>query len=194
MKTILAFAVFLLSLGQCLADPAAQDPWKSCRGRYETKYDKFKDRTTIQPKSLRNGAQIKSKGGDEVILWITASYPGQTYDPKKPVTLSLILFRLDVSNKSQSTGKGRYPDCHGLILLLDGEKMDFGDMTYESKLSHDGFTGYDYNDQTMTAPLTMKQLKKLVAATKIEGQLCDTELEFRKDEFCVMNLILDDLK
>ena len=211
MRIFFACAIFLLTMGRCLADTSAAistapqgtptpDPWKFCKDRFEVKYDKFKDETSIKPKSMRNGPRVKTKGGDDVIFWVTASYPGKQYDSQKPAKLSIVFFRLDVSQvkqeeiKEEHTGESKYKDCSTLILMADDEKMDFGTLKYDAKESFDSFTGFKYIDQTMTGPLTLEQLQKLANAKKIEGELCETTLEFQKDEYCDMHAILDFLK
>ncbi|HVZ80988.1 MAG TPA: hypothetical protein VHE12_09380 [bacterium] len=172
------------------------NPWKYCNGWFETKYDKFKDQTTFQPKSLRSAHNFKVKGGDEVAPWIKITFPGQKYDPKSKATISLVLFRLDVTKdkdnyKAQHTGSNNYQECSNLILLVDDVKMDLGTLKYDVKSSFDGFTGLTYLDQTWTTTLTMGQLKALAGAKKIEGEFCETNIEFQKDNFCVMNAALD---
>ena len=214
MRKMLFFAgaALLLSLGQGTADtktpvptvaPATAkatptpDTWKFCKDRFVAKYDKFKDATTFGPKDFRGGPRVQSKGGDDVMLLVSATFPGQKYDPQKPVEISIIFSRLDVSqakNFGQHTGEAKYQDCSTLILIADGQRMDFGTLKYASKTSFDAFTGYNYIDQTMTGSMTLDQLKTLATAKSVEGELCQTELTFRKDEFCVLNTVLNYLQ
>jgi hypothetical protein len=166
-----------------------------CKDWFEVDYDKFKDVTTIKPKNIRNG-DLKLDGDVRLTFYISISYPGSVYDSSKPMTVTLLFNQLDVTQgkfglNDMNATPLKFKDCHGLVMLVDGKKMDFGDLNYKFKTDYDDFTGFTYINETMSANIDLNTLISWIHSAKIEGEVCETSFEFKKNEFCILNTALN---
>ena len=201
VKNILILASLLLlfssriSFARDTQPIAKSDSSAPCKDGFEVDYDKFKDVTTIKPKNIRNG-DLKLDGDVRLTFYVSVSYPGNIYDSSKPITITLLFNQLDLAqgqfdlNYLNATAL-KFKDCHSLVMMIDGQKKDFGDLDYKVKPDFDSFTGFTYINETMSANIDLKTLINWIHSAKIEGELCESSFEFKKNEFCILNTVLN---
>ena len=170
LKTLFLFGVVLLTANSSFAQTAQPSPSPDKEQtskrtfkhnqNVEEKYDKFKDKTSVTLK-LRLLGDITN--GLEVVL--TETFAGQ-----KPVTPTNFPVMFMATNKDL-----KYYLSHGLIFLVDGERIKFDDVKY-TKLTYQG-----YFIEVMILAVPFNTLKKIVAAKKVEAQLGSTEFALSDD-------------
>jgi hypothetical protein len=166
MKNILIITllIFLLSVSSIAQSPKPGEP--------ETKYDKFKDKTTVTvviqlSKTLIIGGVLI----EDLSLTLATSFNGRK-PPSEPKDITS--FFLSVNTRK------RYSFSHSWIILADEERVKLGDGEYEGTASGAKVA------ELIFYSMSRENLKKVANAKKIEMQLGDTA--FTLTESQVKNL------
>ena len=177
LKRTSLILVFLLTLVSLAFAQSSESKRKfKHRGKIETKYDKFKDQTTVRlnPYYVQGTApKLDPTAGIE----ITASfvYAGQKLNaPPDIVSFGIV---------SASADAFKYEQDRGLIALVDGERIDLGQMEREdaSYKKYPYVISNRYYVETLSAPIKYELFLKIANAKIVEMQIGKKEFKL-KDE------------
>ena len=129
-----------------------------------TEYDKFRDYTTVSLSEMK----IKSDWIDASSLSIKLHFLSKGISIQTPEEISLILISMSKDWK--------YIKRHSLILLIDNERIDFGDMSYDSKIIN-----YRKVMEYMRINIPIEIFLKIANANNVEGQLFATEFILKEE-------------
>lgn len=150
MKNLIAITIFtLLFTISCFAQIDTKG--------VETKYDKFKDKTTV---TLMLEMNIRLVPKEDLVFGSSSSFDG-----KKPTSIPDKLVFTFISNSKIK----QYEFSNSLIILADDERIRLGDAKYI------GGTSSFEPSEIMIYTVSLENLKKIVAAKKIEMQIGKTE-------------------
>jgi hypothetical protein len=135
------------------------------RARFETKYDKFKDKTTVQFKRLPlTGTGRRVFSGETLYLIGAFQFKGQAL--ATPVNVAYLGFL------SESENWLYLQDKH-LIALIDGERVDLGIADRDSDI------GLGKVTELLIFEIPYETLSKIANGTNVEMQLGSREFRLK---------------
>jgi hypothetical protein len=140
-------------------------PYVSFAG-IEIKYDRFKDKTTVQTDPKRTAGTALQPA-----LVLIGRYDGQT--PSRPAECTLAF--------AVRTSSWAYLRCHSVDCLADGKPVALPSSKHDWKVGK----GYVFEFISIIVPFTI--MEQLSNCQKVEFKICNTEFSISKYE-------LEDLK
>jgi hypothetical protein len=129
-----------------------------------TKYDKFKDKTSVSLALQISGSPIPFEG---LSLFVVTSFDGD----KPKATPELIGFGLTAIGKSK-----QYSTSHSLICIADGERIRLGDGIYSGQMKE------SMSIELMFYMPESSFIQKIANAKKVEAQLGSTEFTLNENQ------------
>ena len=136
--------------------------------KVEQKYDRFKNSTQLQ-------LLLQIQGQPTPLIGLSAIF-ASVFDGEKPGSDTVMLLTMVAVNKDIS-----YENSHGLIFLLDGERFTPVSNKYSAKVVSLSYLGSNIIEQSSFV-LFPDDLKKILAAKKIEAQFGNTEFTFKENQ------------
>jgi hypothetical protein len=150
------------------------------RARFETKYDKFKDTTTVQFKRLPlTGTGRRVFSGETLYLIGAFRFKGQAI--AAPVNVAYIGFL------SESENWLYLQDKH-LIALIDGERLDVGIAARDSDI------GLGKVTELLVFDISYETLLKIANGTNVEMQLGSRELKLKDNHLYALRDLADRMR
>ena len=167
--TLIPLTAFLFVSAPAIAQQGAREikrPGFFSRARFETKYDKFKDQTTVRFKRVPiTGTTRRVFAGETLYLVGAFAFPGS--ELKAPVDTAYLGFL------SESKDWIYLRDQH-LIALVDGQRVDLGTAeTGDSDVRLGGVT------ELLAFRVSHEMLLKVANGSKVEMQLGSREFKLK---------------
>jgi hypothetical protein len=165
------FVLVLCSFGSALAQ-TDKGEWKRPKhsGKITVEYETAKEQTNLKLGLL----PVTCVKDGCVFISIDSSFAGT----KLMAPIDRFVFGISIITKTLKPFSEPK-----LVLRLDGQSVDFGDMTFAGEVPADGLTGLPYG-----ISLTGDQLEKIAAPRKVEVDLAGFRFPFNEN---VLNAIKD---
>lgn len=150
------------------------------RARFETKYDKFKDETTVQFKRLPlTGTGRRVWSGETLYLVGAFHFKGQTL--ATPVKVAYLGFISESENWLYLRDKN-------LIALIDGERLDLGSADRDSNVRLGKVS------ELLVFEIPHETLLKIANGTSVEMQLASREFKLKDNHLFALRELAERMR